>query len=57
MNIFLYIAGGVVLLIVILAVIAPKSYEVNRSVAINKTVPEVFMYLKYLNNRDHWSPW
>ena len=57
MNTFLYIVAALVLLIIILAIIAPKSYEVKRSIGINKTVPEVFSYLKYVKNQGNWSPW
>ncbi|WP_299335749.1 SRPBCC family protein [uncultured Psychroserpens sp.] len=55
--IFLYIIGAIVLLFVLLALIAPKKYEVYRSIIINKPVPEVFNYLKHIKNQDHWSPW
>mgnify|MGYP001823520325 CR=1 FL=1 len=57
MNTFLYIVAALVVLIVILAIIAPKSYDVSRSIGINKPLYEVFSYLKYLKNQDHWSPW
>ena len=57
MTIVLYVLIGLVLLIVLLAMIAPKSYEVNRSVEINKPVSEVFKYLRSLKNQDNWSPW
>jgi len=57
MNILLYILIGLVLLIIVLAIIAPKSYDVSRSVQINKSLPEVFSYLKSLKNQDNWSPW
>lgn len=54
---FLYIIGAIVLLFILLALIAPKHYEVKRSIIINKPLPEVFDYLKYIRNQDHWSPW
>ncbi len=57
MTTVLYIVLGLVLLIVILAIIAPKSYDVNRSTTINQPVSKVFDYLKYLKNQDEWSPW
>jgi len=57
MEIVLYVLIGFVLLITILAMIAPKSYEVNRSVEINRPLSEVFLYLKSLKNQDNWSPW
>lgn len=51
------ILGGIILIIVVLAVIAPKSYDVNRTVEINRSRPEVFEYLRYLKNMNEWSPW
>ena len=57
MSIFLYIVIAIVLIVIVLAIIAPKSYDVNRSIVINKPLPEVFSYLKLLKNQDNWSPW
>ena len=57
MDTVLYILAGIVVLILILAMIAPKSYDVNRKIIVQKPVPEVFEYLKYLKNQDNWSPW
>ena len=57
MNTILYILLALVLLLVILALIAPKSYEVSRKITIDKSVSDVYTYLRYLKNHDDWSPW
>ncbi len=57
MTTALYILGGIILLIIILALIAPKSYNVSRSIEINKPKSEVFENLRFLKNQDSWSPW
>lgn len=57
MMIFLYIVLAIVVIIVFLVFIAPRSYHVKRSIVINKPLPEVFNYLKFIKNQDHWSPW
>ncbi len=57
MSTLLYILGGVVLLLVILAILAPKNYHVHRSIIINKPLADVFEYLKFIKNQDEWSPW
>ena len=57
MYIALYVLLAIVSLIVILGLIAPKNYEVNREIVINKPLAEVFTYLKSLKNQDNWSPW
>ena len=53
----LYIVGGLVVLVLILAMIAPKTYDVSRSTEIKKPKAEVFTYLRSLKNMDTWSPW
>jgi len=57
MMTFLYIFAIIIGVLVLLALIAPKKYEVNRSIVINKPRSEVFQYLKYIKNQDEWSPW
>jgi hypothetical protein len=57
MMIALYVVLAIVAIIVLLALIAPKTYNVSRSITINKPVNEVFNYLKYIKNQDEWSPW
>ncbi len=53
----LYIVGGIVLLVIILSMIAPKTYDVSRSIIISKPKKEVFDYLRSLKKMDNWSPW
>lgn len=53
----LYIVLGIILLILILAAIAPKTYNVFRSIEIDRPKDEVFHYLKFLKKQDEWSPW
>jgi len=55
--IFLYILLALIGLLVVLAIIAPQKYNVQRSTVINKPLPEVFNYLKYVKNQNEWSPW
>ena len=57
MYVFLYILIALVALFVVLALFAPKSYDVNRSIVIKRPISEVFQYLKLIRNQDHWSPW
>lgn len=53
----IYILIAIVILIIILAMIAPKTYDINRSIIINKPLTEVYNYLKFIKNQDQWSPW
>lgn len=52
-----YILFGVVALVILLALIAPKTYDVSRSILIDRPKAEVFNYLKSLKNQSEWSPW
>lgn len=57
MTTLLYILAGIVLLVLILAIIAPKTYNVSRSIEIAQPRAVVFDNLRYLKNHDEWSPW
>lgn len=57
MSTLIYIVLIVILVIIVLANIAPKDYNVYRTISINKPLSEVFSYLKLLKNQDNWSPW
>ena len=47
MYVFLYVVIALLLLLIILVLIAPKSYNVSRSITVNKSLPDVFLYLKF----------
>jgi uncharacterized protein YndB with AHSA1/START domain len=60
MDIILTILGilaGIIVLLLVLALIAPKAYTIQRSIVINKPVHRVFEYVKYLRNQDNYSKW
>lgn len=57
MKTFLYILLTIVAVLVIIGLIAPTKYAVEKEVVINKPKAEVFDYLKYLKNQDNWSVW
>lgn len=57
MMTLIYILAGFLVLIIILAAIAPKTYNVHRSITIDKPKEIVFEYMRYLKNYDAWSPW
>ena len=53
----LYIVLGIIALIVILALVAPKTYHVSRSITVNNPIAEVFKKIKSIKNQNEWSPW
>ena len=44
-------------MILILAMLAPKTYDVSRSIIINSPKDKVFKALRSLKKQDEWSPW
>ncbi len=53
----LYILIGLLALLFLVHLIAPKEYNVFRTVEISKPKSEVFNYLNSLKSMDDWSPW
>lgn len=51
------IFAGIIVVVLILAAVAPKGYNIQRSIIINKPRQLVFDYVKYLRNQDHYSKW
>lgn len=57
MKILLYILGGLILLVAILHIIAPKSYQVERKIIVSENIDTVFKSLCSLQEQQIWSPW
>ncbi|UNY97692.1 SRPBCC family protein [Zhouia spongiae] len=57
MTIIIYIIIAIIGVVLLLTIIAPKNYHVSRHITIDKPLPEVFDYLKYVKNQSRWSPW
>lgn len=53
----LYGAGFLLAALIFVAILAPKSETVERSIVVNKPVSEVYSYLVQLQNMEEWSPW
>ncbi|RFZ92637.1 polyketide cyclase [Mucilaginibacter conchicola] len=51
------IFAGIIVVVVILAIIAPKGYNIQLSIIINKPRQVVFDYVKFLRNQDNYSKW
>jgi hypothetical protein len=54
---FIYIMGWILMLLILGYLLGPATYDVSRTIEINRTPEDVFEYLKYLKNQDEWSPW
>ncbi len=57
MMIVLYILGGLLALLIFLALIAPKNFALSRSIIVNKSLADTFEFVKFTKNQDLWSPW
>lgn len=53
----IYIVAGILVAIIILAALGPKTFDVSRSIIIDKPIDEVFAYVKSVKNQNNWSPW
>jgi hypothetical protein len=53
----IYIIAGILVMTIILAALGPKTYDVSRSIVIEKPIEDVFNYIKFVKNQNHWSPW
>lgn len=60
MNIVIIILASIAIITAILLLIAlfgKKEYTIEREIVIHKSAGEVFNYVKYLKNQDHYSKW
>jgi len=57
MNIVLLVVAILVALPLIIALFIPGNYEINRSIVIDRPKHEVFDYIKFIKNQDHYSKW
>ena len=57
MMTFIYILAAIIVVIILLWAFAPSKYNIHRSIDIDRPKEEVYQYLKYIKNQDHWSPW
>jgi len=53
----LIILGVILVLIIFLALIAPKNYHVFRSIKLDHAPEKVWPHLKFLKKQQEWSPW
>lgn len=49
--------GSIIALLLIVALFVKNEYTVQRDILINKKADDVFSYIKFLKNQDHYSKW
>ncbi|MGQ0738353.1 MAG: SRPBCC family protein [Bacteroidota bacterium] len=55
--IVLYIIIGIIAALLLAGLVISKDITATREIVINKPVGEVFNYIKYLKNQQHYSKW
>jgi Polyketide cyclase / dehydrase and lipid transport len=55
--IFVYIFIGLVVTILLISLLMPKTYNVERSIVIKKTAEEIKKYVGDFNHYAAWNPW
>ncbi len=53
----LLVAAGIIALLLIIALLTKKEYNVQREISINAPLQKVFDYLKHIKNQDHYNKW
>ncbi|HEX7846019.1 MAG TPA: SRPBCC family protein [Chitinophagaceae bacterium] len=55
--IVVYIVVGLILLLLVVAALLPKTYNIEKSIVINRSVTEVMDKVGDLNYYSKWNPW
>ena len=53
----LYIIGGLIVLVLLLAAVMPGKYSIQKEIVINKSAAETFGKVADFNNYRAWNPW
>ena len=56
-KLFLFVLVALVVVVFIVAAVVPGTYDVDRTVIIEKPKTLVYDYVKYLKNQDNFSKW
>ena len=56
-SIIIFSLAGLITILLIIALLLPKSYKVEKEVVISKPKTEVFNYIKFLKNQNNYSVW
>lgn len=53
----LFVIAGLIVLALVAALFISKEYSVRREITINKPSQEVFDYVKFIKNQEHYNKW
>jgi len=57
LKIILFLIAAVIGLVLIIALFVKNDYLIEREVTVNKPASEVFDYIRYVKNQDHYNKW
>jgi hypothetical protein len=55
--IFVYIFAALIITLLVVAALMPKTYNVEKTIVIKRDVPEVMNKIGNLNDYSLWNPW
>ncbi|PSL22886.1 SRPBCC family protein [Dyadobacter jiangsuensis] len=53
----LFVIAGIIVLALVAALFVSKEYSVKREITINKPSQEVYDYVKFIKNQEHYNKW
>lgn len=53
----LFVIAGIIVLALVAALFVSKEYSVKREITINKPSQEVYDYVKFIRNQEHYNKW
>lgn len=53
----LFVIAGIIILALVAALFVSKEYSVKREITINKPSQEVYDYVKFIKNQEHYNKW
>ena len=57
LKIILLVIVSIIGLVLVVALFVKNDYTIERQLAINKPAAEVFDYIRYVKNQDHYNKW
>lgn len=53
----LFVIAGLIVLALVVALFVSKEYSVKREITINKSSHEVYEYVRFVKNQEHYNKW
>lgn len=57
LSIILILVGAIIVIPFIIALFVKKEYRIEERITINRSTADVFSYIRYVKNQEHYSKW